>query len=151
MGNEPRGLVLILDTDHISLLDRSTGRDALALRAKLADISPDQVATTIITYEEQIRGWMAYLAKTRTIHEEVEAYRRLRLQLENYRVIRVLDFGEVAATQFQRLRKSQIRVATMDLKIAAIVLSLDATLLTRNTRDFAKIPGLKCENWSVAR
>jgi tRNA(fMet)-specific endonuclease VapC len=35
----------------------------------------------------------------------------------------------------------------MDLKIASIALAHDATLLTRNTRDFAQVPGLRIENW----
>jgi tRNA(fMet)-specific endonuclease VapC len=36
----------------------------------------------------------------------------------------------------------------MDLKIAAIALANKATLLTRNTADFSKVPALMTENWS---
>ena len=35
----------------------------------------------------------------------------------------------------------------MDLRIACIALEYDATILTRNTADFAKIPGVRFENW----
>ena len=35
----------------------------------------------------------------------------------------------------------------MDLRVASIVIANSATLLTRNTKDFAKIPGLRHENW----
>ena len=35
----------------------------------------------------------------------------------------------------------------MDLKIASIVLVHNATLLTRNFKDFRPIPGLKAEDW----
>ncbi len=51
--------MLVLDTDHMSLLEWG-GEDSAALRERLADIPPDQAATTIISYEEQVRGWMAY-------------------------------------------------------------------------------------------
>lgn len=40
-----------------------------------------------------------------------------------------------------------MRIGTMDLKIAAICLAHDATLLTRNLVDFEKVPGLRVENW----
>lgn len=35
----------------------------------------------------------------------------------------------------------------MDLKIASIAISHDAMLLSRNLRDFRKVPGLNVENW----
>ena len=35
----------------------------------------------------------------------------------------------------------------MDLKIASIALANDATLLTRNTNDFRRVPGLRIADW----
>ena len=43
----------------------------------------------------------------------------------------------------------RVRIGTMDLKIAAIVLAHDATLLSRNLSDFRKVPGLKVEDWTL--
>lgn len=140
--------MLVLDTDHMSALDWG-GDDSAALREHLADVAPDEVATTIVSYEEQMRGWMAYLARAKNLLQEVEAYRWLRRHLDNYRQIPVLDFDQEAAMQFERLRRSRIRIGTMDLKIAAIVLSQDATLLSRNRADFGKVPGLKVEDWTT--
>ena len=140
--------MLVLDTDHMSLLEWG-GEGSAALRERLADVPSDQVATTIISYEEQIRGWMTYLARAKSMAQELEAYKRLRRHLENYRQIPVLDFDDVAADAFQQFRRAKIRIGTMDLKIAAIVLSLGATLLSRNMVDFGKIPGLKVEDWST--
>jgi len=137
----------VLDSDHMSLLEWG-GEGSAVLRERLADVPEDEVATTIICYEEQMRGWMAYIARAKSIPRQLEAYRRLRAHLENYRHIPVLDFHEDAAEQFQRLRRARVRIGTMDLKIAAIVLSRDDTLLSRNLVDFAKVPGLKVEDWS---
>ncbi len=47
----------------------------------------------------------------------------------------------------EELRKLLRRVGTMDLKIAAICLVHDATLITRNLADFGQVPGLRVENW----
>lgn len=60
-----------------------------------------------------------------------------------------LEFTEDAAAEFQKLQKLRLRVGTMDLKIAAIVITQDVVLLTRNNVDFEKVPGLKFEDWTV--
>lgn len=59
--------MLLLDTDHLSLLDIDTS-EAVVLGMRLAEAARrgEQVAVTIITYEEQMRGWLAYLAKADT-------------------------------------------------------------------------------------
>jgi tRNA(fMet)-specific endonuclease VapC len=61
----------------------------------------------------------------------------------------LLSFSDEAAAQFRRLWRTRLRVGTMDLKIAAIALANDATVLTRNLSDFGKVPGLRVEDWSA--
>jgi tRNA(fMet)-specific endonuclease VapC len=107
-----------------------------------------EVVTTIISYEEQLRGWMAYLARTRSVAHQVETYRRLLQHLDNYRRIPVLAFDEAAAVVLQQLRHTRLRIGTVDLKIAAIVVSHDATLLSRHLADVYQVPGLQFENWA---
>ncbi len=140
-------MMIVLDTDHMSLLEWGDQGSAL-LRERLADAGSDDVVTTVVSYEEQMRGWMAYLARAKTLSQQAEAYSRLRRHLDNYRQIPTLDFDDVAAAEFQRLRRSRIRIGTMDLKIAAIALARDALLLSRNLVDFQKVPGLRVEDWS---
>jgi tRNA(fMet)-specific endonuclease VapC len=74
--------------------------------------------TTVISYEEQMRGWMAYLARARLMAPQITACGRLPSHLENYRRIPVLGVDEAAATEFQRLRR-RLRMETMDLKICS--------------------------------
>ena len=137
----------VLDTDHMSLLEWG-GADSVHLREQLADLENDQLFVTIVSYEEQIRGWMAYLAKARTTEQEVVAYARLRHQLANYCQIPLLDFGIEASAKFDEFRSSKLRVGSMDLRIASIVLANDMTLLTRNSVDFERVPNLRFEDWS---
>ncbi|NJL82724.1 MAG: type II toxin-antitoxin system VapC family toxin [Chloroflexaceae bacterium] len=136
----------ILDTDHFSVLERG-GIIAQGLTQRLARISSAQVAVSIITYEEQMRGWLSYIAKSQRIEQQVEAYRQLKQQLVNYCTIPILEFDEQAVSEFQRLRKLYPRLGTMDLKIAAIALVNKAVLLTRNEIDFGQISGLSVEDW----
>ena len=137
----------ILDTDHLSVIDRG-GATASNLLQRLATVDPQSVATTIISYEEQMRGWMSYTAKAQTEIQLIEAYQQLKRQLQNYCAIPVMEFDELAVREFQRIRKLYPRLGTMDLKIASIGLVNQAVILTRNSRDFGKIVGLSIEDWT---
>jgi tRNA(fMet)-specific endonuclease VapC len=96
----------ILDTDHMSLLEWGS-HEAARLREHLGDCVEGEVATTIVNYEEQIRGWMAYLSGARRVADEVKAYRRLRNHLDNYRQIPVVDFDSAAADIYDGLRRRE--------------------------------------------
>jgi tRNA(fMet)-specific endonuclease VapC len=141
-------VIYLLDTDHLTIAEQDTP-EGFNLGRRLAEVPPDEVAVTIVTYEEQMRGWLAYLARARTLEQQVAAYRRLRLHVERYRRIPLMDFDDQAATEFARLRSARIRIGTMDLKIAAIALANEATLLSRNLADFGKISGLRVEDWTI--
>lgn len=140
--------MLVLDTDHLSLLQWRAGTDARRLRSRLRDVDPREVVSTIISFEEQMRGWLAQLAKARTMTQTVAAYDHLSRHVRTFREIPLLEFDERAAAEFQRLRKSHPRLGAMDLKIAAIVLVHGATLLTRNLGHFGEIDGLHAEDWT---
>lgn len=136
----------ILDTDHLSVLDKG-GVEAQRLLLRLANINPSQVAATIISYEEQMRGWLSQIARAKNVSEQVESYKKLRRQLTNYCAIPVIEFDQEAAQEFQRLKKLHPRLGTMDLKIASITLVNKAILLTRNSSDFGQIADLSIQNW----
>ena len=137
--------MLILDTDHLSALDRG-GVKGAALNQKL-EARGDEVATTIITAEEQLRGWLAQIRRNRQPHKWISAYQRLQGRIEFFAAGLVLPWDAAAADVFLGLRSQGIRIGTMDLKIASIVLASDAILLSRNLRDFQKIPQLRVEDW----
>jgi tRNA(fMet)-specific endonuclease VapC len=137
----------IFDTDHISVFDRG-GASAQVLLSKLAIVDPNQVATTIVTYEEQMRGWLSYTAKAESIASQISAYQKLERHLSNYQQIRVISFDDRAGEVFEKIRKDYPRLGSMDLKIAAIAIVHDAVLLTRNFKDFRPIQGLTIEDWT---
>lgn len=140
--------MLVLDTDHLSILDRDT-IEAFNLGRRLASVLPEEVVVTIITYEEQMRGWFAYIAQAKTTPQQVEAYQKLRQFINQFCQIALIDYTADAADQFALLRQARVRVGTQDLRIAAICLANNATLLTRNLKDFQQVPGLSVEDWSL--
>lgn len=142
-------MMLILDTDHMTVLERG-GIASYSLVLRLAQVPPSEIATTIISYEKQMRGWLSHVAQAKANPQKiVTAYEFLRLHIETYQTARILDYDSYASTEFERLRQAGIRIATKDLRIAAICISVEATLLTRNLKHFEQVPGLNAEDWSV--
>ncbi|MCE7982780.1 MAG: hypothetical protein DYG89_16475 [Caldilinea sp. CFX5] len=76
------------------------------------------------------------------------AFRQLFETIEFYRALQVLLYTPSASVVFDRLRQQRIRIGTQDLRIAAIALSHQATVVTRNVRDFGQVPGLMIVDWS---
>jgi tRNA(fMet)-specific endonuclease VapC len=140
--------MILLDTDHLTLLKYAEGERGARLVERLRALPPEQVvAVPIIAVEEQMRGWRAAIAKERQAHRQVFAYRELARMLEFFRGFTIALFDERAADQFDGLRTAKIRLGTMDLKIAAVALVNGALLLSANRRDFEQVPGLRVENW----
>jgi tRNA(fMet)-specific endonuclease VapC len=144
-----RKVIYILDTEVFTLAELSDTPAYLHLRDRVLQLeNDDRLVTTIITYEEQTRGWLAYAAKSRDVRHQIKAYSRLRKHLQTYLGFEILDFDAAAGEAFERLRRAKLSVGTLDLKIAAIALSQDAVLISRNLKDFRGIPGLRVEDWT---
>jgi tRNA(fMet)-specific endonuclease VapC len=135
----------VLDTNHLAELEEnSMAGKRLRLRLQMAK---DNVATTIVTVEEHLRGWLALLNRCPDPVRQIAVYSRLQRQVDVFSNWLVLPYDLEAASLFQQFRKDGLRIGSMDLKIACIALAHDATLLTRNSVDFAQVPGLRLENW----
>lgn len=137
--------MILLDTDHLSVLEVPDSPRRERLLARLALAGDEVVGTTIITVEEQMRGWMASIAKERQPQRQVRSYRRLAGLFAFFQQFHVAAFDEAAAALFETF--GRIRIGAMDKKIAAIALASNSLLLTANRRDFEQVPGLRFENW----
>ncbi|MBD2500386.1 type II toxin-antitoxin system VapC family toxin [Anabaena azotica] len=137
----------ILDTDHLSLIQRNN-QEGKRILARLTAIKDVDVVVTIITYQEQLRGRLNVISRAKTVDDQILAYQGLQQLATDYRFIVIVPFNSTAAIEHQRLRKAYPRLGNMDLKIAAICLTNNATLLTRNTSDFGQIGELRIEDWS---
>lgn len=140
--------MIILDTDVLSVVQRGEGTDYDRLARQL-DSADDEVAVSIVSFEEQMRGWLAYIAKAKSSEQHIQGYARLHALLEDFTTRPVLDFDRGCAIEFERLTRLKVRIGTMDLKIAAISMAHNALLLSRNLKDFRKVPGLRVDDWTV--
>jgi tRNA(fMet)-specific endonuclease VapC len=140
--------MFVLDSDYLSLIHRAESALGGRIRRRIEEVGSAEFATTIVNFDEQTRGWLAFAAKSKSNAELIEAYRRLEGHLRAFCPMQILSFDEPAATRCQALRSTKIRIGTCDLRIAAIVLSQNAILLSRNLVDFQRVPGLKVEDWT---
>jgi tRNA(fMet)-specific endonuclease VapC len=141
-------MLYLLDTDHLTLLERGTAEGFL-IKQRLSAFSPDDYGISIVTYLEQTKGWMAQAANAKTPDQEVRAFQFLHQNLRVCTSFAIWEYTPIAAHLCEQFREQKIRVGTQDLRIAAIALANNATLLTRNTRHFARIPSLLFEDWTV--
>ena len=137
----------LLDTDHLSLLKYPESARCARLVARMEASVDQEIGTTIVSAEEQLRGWLAVIARFRDVARHVGPYAELGELLTFLQRWTVMPFDQAAYAEFSRLRGSSVRIGTMDLKIASIALVHGALLLSANLDDFRKVPGLRVENW----
>ncbi len=137
--------MILLDTDHVSIMRMTTSERRSNLLARLALAKDERIAIPVIAAEETMRGWLSAIAKERQAKRQVYAYRELGNMFKFFAAFEIVLFDDEAAHRFDQF--SRIRIGTSDRKIAAIALVNNALLLTSNRRDYEQIPGLRIENW----
>ena len=127
------------DTDVISAAMRPA--PPMHLVRRLARTPIEEQCTTAITVGEILYG-----AARAGRPGLVETLRALVTSAQP-----VIPFDEKAAEAYGPLRaeleRRGQRLDGLDLRIAAIALSRDLTLVTGNVRHFEQVPGLRIENW----
>lgn len=129
----------MIDTDISSYIMK---RSSAAVLLKLRTVDLTDVCISSITKCELMYGVEVSPRRERN-EAELDAY---------LKYVEVLDFPGSAATAYARIRAflkaSGTMIGANDLFIAAHALFLGLTLVTNNTREFGRVPGLKIENWA---
>jgi tRNA(fMet)-specific endonuclease VapC len=132
--------MIVFDTDVVSYVMRSNPPTGLIRR--VADLDPEEQATTAITAGELVYGaWRSGRAEHFLAILDERVWPNLRVlafDLESARI-----YGELRA----ELERSGTPVSEPDLRIGAICIRHQATLATGNLRHFARIPRLDVQDW----
>ncbi len=136
----------ILDTDCVSLILYNHPQVT-------ANTAKHQVAVTIVTVQELFNGWVGRINDPSVVPNLPALNSKLWTTVKYLPTIEVLDFTSEADTCIKKLlkdhpplRKNRLQ---KDMRIAAIALSVGATVVTRNQRDFCQVPGLSIEDWTL--
>jgi tRNA(fMet)-specific endonuclease VapC len=137
--------MFVLDTDTLTHLLRGHARVA-ERRSRVTE----EVVLTVVTRIEVLQGRFASVTKAEDANQLMLAQKRLVESERQLATFDILPIDAEAAAEFVRLieTKGLRRLGRGDLLIAAIVLANKATLVTRNLKDYRKIPGLQLENWA---
>jgi len=138
--------LFILDTDTVTLA--SYRHPQVTARIQQAQ-QTDDVTVCVITVREIMEGWIAASTRSAQPQRILAAYEGLRRSTEYFAEFDIIPFTPAALARFDALVKSRLNVRNDDLRIAAIALEAGAIVVTRNLRDFRRVPGLICEDWSV--
>ncbi len=120
------------------------------VKQRLLLIDPNKIFVTVITFEEQMRGRLNQVKQAKSQESLISAYHALRETIEDYKRLNLLDFDKDAYSCYMNLLRQKIRIGSQDLRMAAIALSVDGIIVTRNHKDFSKVPNLRIEDWTLA-
>ncbi|MGO9123735.1 MAG: type II toxin-antitoxin system tRNA(fMet)-specific endonuclease VapC [Terriglobales bacterium] len=130
----------MLDTDTCSYIMKRSN-DAVLQRLQKVPVS--DVCISVITKSELLFG-VEVSPRRRQDESALDAF---------LRYVEVLDFPDIACVHYAKIRAGLKTRGTMiganDLFIAAHARSLGLTLVTNNTREFARVPKLAIENWML--
>jgi tRNA(fMet)-specific endonuclease VapC len=135
----------VLDTDHVSLILRN--HPGLSAIAEQYDC-----AVTIVTVQELFNSWAGRINNA-ALQDLPPLYTKLWSTMTYLQTVEILDFTldadaalKAVMRDYPELRKNRIQ---KDMRIATIALSCDATVVTRNRKDFGLVPGLSIMDWTV--
>jgi tRNA(fMet)-specific endonuclease VapC len=138
--------VTVFDTDVLVEILSENSRFA----ERAATIPADQQRIAIITVEEILRGRLHAVRQAEAGKGPIsiaQAYDLLGRSVRDFQQLIILPYADEADFLFKTWRTEKVRVSTHDLRIAAVAVSHSATLVSRNRRDFERVPGLSVEFW----
>jgi tRNA(fMet)-specific endonuclease VapC len=129
----------LLDTDICIYIAKKKPSRALA---RLERLRPGDVGMSVVTYLELVYGaWKS---------EQVETNLARLEQFRHLIPVQPLDadVGRYYGRLRSELENRGVPIGAYDLMIAAHALSLGLTLVTNNVREFARVEGLRLDNWA---
>ena len=138
----------LFDSDHLAILQHRTSPECQRILARMQAYADEDFFVPVVSFHEQMLGWHTYISRAKDSAGLIRGYQRMQKILTDFSEAQVLAFDKGAAEEYDRLLALSLRVGSMDLRIAAIALSHDFTLLTRNFTDFSRIPNLRFEDWT---
>jgi tRNA(fMet)-specific endonuclease VapC len=107
----------ISGTNHLTVLKHARDERFMKLTQRMADSVDQDFATTAVTLEEQLRGWLAEISRFSDPEKQIPAYSELTGLIDFFSYRTILQFDAAASSRFRQFRSQKIRAGSMDLKL----------------------------------
>lgn len=139
----------LIDTSTLSRAQGASPESA-RLAARMRE-QWDQVSICPVTLQERLDGAIRLIKKvTERGDDPTPAYELFCSILEDLARFRITPYSSAADRQFRAIPPAVRRaIGVQDSRIAAVALANGLVLVTLNTRDFSRVPGLRIEDWGL--
>src|SRR5438876_11535288 len=103
-------MAYVLDTDVITIVQEGSEPSAGRMQARIDHYPRDQIFFTVVSFQEQAKGWLGYLNRAREGVHILRGYDKLIRLLERYGEATVLPYDQPAHVRFRELVKLKVRV-----------------------------------------
>jgi tRNA(fMet)-specific endonuclease VapC len=139
-------MIYLLDTSTFSLLEFD--HQLVMQRLAITMINRDKVLISTVTIDESLGGWYTRLRKFKDLNEQAKVHAAMANSMLLLSKFAIVPMTASSLHQADQFIKAKINIGRADCKIAALALEMGAVVVTRNIRDFNRISGVACEDWS---
>ena len=109
-----------------------------------------RLALSVPSVDELVSGWHTAMRRPRVTQSQMEYFQSQYAEvIELMAGWEILPMTAASLARHAALMAARLNVKSPDLRIAAVALEEGGIVVTRNLRDFRRVPGLVCEDWSV--
>ncbi|MDF5725445.1 MAG: type II toxin-antitoxin system VapC family toxin [Rhizonema sp. PD37] len=121
----------MLDTDHLSIIQRQIGRDYVNLSTRMAQYPLSEFTVSIVTLHEQLLGSHTYINRAHNSNEVVKGYEMMARIWKDFTTLPIVPFDRAAAIVFDRLQSQRIQLATFEIRCSNSLISEVVSILPR--------------------
>lgn len=139
--------MIALDTDVLTLYLQGNP----LVTAKVDALPVGELVLPVVVVEEVMRGRLNAIRQAQAGQLKLPlsvVYAQFVYSLQACQHFPILNYTDKADQHFKNWRMHKVRIPTQDLRIAAICAAENASLATRNRRDFDQIPDLSFDIWA---
>ena len=143
-------MAFAIDSDTFRLLN--DGQETVVRRVQEQQAAGAPVLLSAIVAQEAVEGALAQITRRQRANSQIqdveEAYDLLHRTLIAISGLPFLPYTAAAEALFRAFPASVKRVGTNDCRIAASAITSGLTIVTRNARDYERIPGAVFVDWA---